>query len=107
MIIEPPSLTELFGLGASQDEQTVTFRKADLPTLTPRADNNGQQLFVGLFLVVMSRQRTITTPSGEILSAPGANLTYPREQSTVRISWWRIIPHATNQEYIYEVNIWS
>lgn len=106
MIIEP-SLTELFGIGATQTLETVTLSKADMPTLTASADNNGQQLFVGLFLAALTRQRAITTPTGEILEAPGAaKLTYPVEQSAVRIEWWRIIPHLTRQEYIYTLDIW-
>jgi hypothetical protein len=107
MIIEP-SAAELFGSGTRQDALTVTFRKADLPTLTASATNNGQQLFVGLFLAVLTRQRAITTPTGEILKAPGGErLTYPVEQSAIRLEWWRIVPHFRSQEYIYTLDIWS
>lgn len=107
MIINPPSLTDLFGSGASQDAQSVTFKKADLPTLTANATNNGQQLFVGLFLAAFARQRAITTPTGEILKAPGGEvLTFPEEQSSIRIRWWRIIPYSDREEYIYELEIW-
>lgn len=45
-----PSLTDVFGSGATQTATTVTIAKADFPTLTASATNNGQQLFTAMLL---------------------------------------------------------
>lgn len=45
-----PSLTEIFGAGATQDANTITILKADLPGLTPTANNSAESLWVGIFL---------------------------------------------------------
>lgn len=45
-----PSLTDVFGPGATQTATTITIAKADLTGLTALATNNGQQLFAALLL---------------------------------------------------------
>lgn len=45
-----PSLTDVFGAGATQTATTITISKADLPGLTALATNNGQQIFSGILL---------------------------------------------------------
>lgn len=45
-----PSLTNVFGSGATQTLETVTLAKADMPTLTASATNNGQEIWVGILL---------------------------------------------------------
>jgi hypothetical protein len=100
------SLTDVFGPGATQTATTITIAKADLPGLTASPTNNGQQIFVALFLAALSRQQTITTPAGETLQAPcAANLTYPGEQSALKLALWRIFPDSS--EYVYTLDICS
>lgn len=45
-----PSITDVFGPGATQTIETVTLAKTDFPTLTASAVNNGQELWVGILL---------------------------------------------------------
>ena len=45
-----PSLTDVFGPGATQTVETFTIVKSDMPTLTASAANNGQELWVGILL---------------------------------------------------------
>lgn len=45
-----PSINDVFGPAATQTATTFTIAKADLPTLTPGPDNNGQELWVALLL---------------------------------------------------------
>jgi hypothetical protein len=45
-----PSLTDVFGPTATQTATTITIAKADFPTLTASATNNGQQLFTAMLL---------------------------------------------------------
>lgn len=45
-----PSLTTVFGPGATQTATTVTIAKADLPRLTAAANNTAESLLVGIML---------------------------------------------------------
>lgn len=45
-----PSLTDVFGPGATQTAATITLSKSDFPTLTASVTNNGQQLFTAMLL---------------------------------------------------------
>lgn len=56
-----PTLQEVFGLGATQTANTITIAKADLPGLTPAADNRAESLFVGIFL----RAKSYLTPANQ------------------------------------------
>ncbi len=47
-----PTLTEVFGSGASQNSTTLTIAKADLPGLTASANNTAESLVVGLVLLL-------------------------------------------------------
>ena len=49
------SLTDVFGANATQTADRFTIAKADLPTLTPAADNNGEQLLVGIILAAAAK----------------------------------------------------
>ncbi len=44
-----PTLTDVFGAGATQDATTLTIAKADL-NITPSATNTAESLFTALFL---------------------------------------------------------
>ncbi|GAB4209665.1 MAG: hypothetical protein Fur006_69630 [Coleofasciculaceae cyanobacterium] len=50
-----PSLTTVFGAGATQTATTLSIAKADLPTLAVAADNSAQQLFVAILLKVAEK----------------------------------------------------
>lgn len=54
-----PTLTEVFGAGASQTATTITISKADLPTLTASSTNTAQQLLVAILL----KARQVLTPA--------------------------------------------
>lgn len=43
-----PSLTDVFGTGATQDATTLTILKASLPGLTASANNTGEALLTGI-----------------------------------------------------------
>jgi len=45
-----PTITDVFGPGATQTATTLTILKSDLPTLTPVAANRGEQMFMGIVL---------------------------------------------------------
>ncbi|MBW4571603.1 MAG: hypothetical protein KME31_27375 [Tolypothrix carrinoi HA7290-LM1] len=45
-----PTLTQVFGAGATQTATTITIAKADLPGLTASATNRGESLLAGILL---------------------------------------------------------
>jgi len=45
-----PTIVDVFGPGATQTLTTITILKSDLPTLTPAANNRGDQMFMGIIL---------------------------------------------------------
>lgn len=45
-----PTLQTIFGAGASQTSTQIIINKADLPGLTPAANNRADQLLVGVLL---------------------------------------------------------
>lgn len=45
-----PTLQEIFGANATQNETTVTISKADLTGLTPSATNSAESLYVAISL---------------------------------------------------------
>ncbi|MEH2351933.1 hypothetical protein [Nostoc sp.] len=49
------TLVEVLGQGASQTATTLTILKADLPRLTPSANNTPESLLVGILLKAQSR----------------------------------------------------
>lgn len=49
-----PTLTDIFGTGATQDLSTITIQKSALAAkgLTPSANNNAESLLVALLLIM-------------------------------------------------------
>ncbi len=45
-----PTLTQVFGAGATQTATTITITKADLPGLTASASNRAESLLIGILL---------------------------------------------------------
>jgi hypothetical protein len=45
-----PTLTQVFGAGATQDATTITILKADLPGLTASANNRAESLLTAILL---------------------------------------------------------
>lgn len=45
-----PTLQQVFGASATQTATTVTINKADLPTLTPSANNTAESLLIAILL---------------------------------------------------------
>jgi len=66
-----PSLQDILGPGATQDATTITILKADLPGLTPAANNNGEQIFAG----VVRRARVYLTEANQETN-PDQNITF-------------------------------
>ena len=56
-----PTLQQIFGTGATQTATTITIVKADLPGLTPAADNRAEPVFVGILL----RAKSFLTPANQ------------------------------------------
>ncbi|NWF58116.1 MAG: hypothetical protein HXY43_02045 [Fischerella sp.] len=55
-----PTLTEVFGGGATQTATTITINKSDLPRLTASANNSAESLLVGILLkakIALSKNR--------------------------------------------------
>jgi hypothetical protein len=52
-----PTLTDIFGAGATQDENTITIQKSSLPRLTPSANNTAESLLTG---IVLKAQTSLT-----------------------------------------------
>ncbi|WP_414530808.1 hypothetical protein [Nodularia chucula] len=48
------TITQVFGPGASQTATTITIAKADLPGLTPGANNTPESLLAGIALKAQS-----------------------------------------------------
>jgi hypothetical protein len=53
-----PTITDVFGPGATQTATSITILKSDLPTLTAIDTNRGEQLFMG---IVLRAQQNLTT----------------------------------------------
>ncbi|HEY9672244.1 MAG TPA: hypothetical protein V6D11_12420 [Waterburya sp.] len=49
------SINDIFGANATQTADRFTITKSDLPTLTPKADNNGEQLLVAVILAAAAK----------------------------------------------------
>jgi|SRR6476469_4156327 len=66
-----PTIQQVFGPGATQDADSITILKADLPGLTAAANNNGEQLFAG----VVNRARIYLTEANQA-SNPDQSITF-------------------------------
>lgn len=44
------SLNQLFGKGATQDDEYLVIQKSDLPGLTPNANNTAESLLAGIII---------------------------------------------------------
>lgn len=53
-----PTLTEVFGAGATQDETTITIPKGNLPGLTAAAQNTAESIIAGLCLLLTTTLST-------------------------------------------------
>ena len=60
-----PTLQEIFGAGATQDLDSITILKADLPGLTATLDNRSESLLVGILL----KAKSFLTPEAFDLNA--------------------------------------
>lgn len=45
-----PTLQDIFGINATQNETTITLNKADLTGLTPSATNTAESLYIAISL---------------------------------------------------------
>lgn len=81
-----PSLTDVFGSGATQTATAITTQKSDLPTLTAAADNTGQALLVAILL-----------KAKENLS-PAARETNPDIKVTIEYNGQTIFPIANSTD---------
>ncbi|MEL6555474.1 MAG: hypothetical protein AAFQ63_18740 [Cyanobacteria bacterium J06621_11] len=57
-----PSLTDVFGAGATQDATTITIQKANLPGLTPATENSAESI---LAAIGVQAKTTLTQASFE------------------------------------------
>lgn len=55
-----PTLTEIFGAGATQTATQLTVNKADLPGLTASATNTAESLLVGILLKAKEKLTTVS-----------------------------------------------
>lgn len=86
-----PTLTEVFGAGARQDEATLTIAKADLATvgLTPSANNSAESQIVAILLLAKinlttTRQESNPEQSVTIDDGFGSEQLVPRNNNTYR-----------------------
>lgn len=80
-----PSLTDVFGAGATQTATTVTIAKADLPGLTAAATNNGQQILAGILLragIKLTPTNRTSDPDIKITIDYGGQTIFPIAGST-------------------------
>lgn len=99
-----PSLTDVFGAGATQTATTITIAKADLPGLTASATNNGQQLLAGILLKAAAKltaaNRTsdpdvkITIDYGGQTIFPIAGTTNLDRQDSYSVLLYKQVPRA-------------
>lgn len=80
-----PTLTEVFGAGATQDANTITISKADLTGLTATANNRAEALFVAILLKAQAFLNTTNQ---------GAD---PDRSVTVEDSFPQIVTRGENQ----------
>ena len=74
------SINDVFGAGASQTASAFTISKADLPTLTPKADNNGEQLLVAVILSAAAKLTDVnrtTNDDQRVTISYGGQTVYP------------------------------
>lgn len=72
------TLEQLFGVNAAQDSQLVSINKADLPLLTPSANNTAESLLAASLLKAFENfQGQLTDPNGNKITDPqGNSITY-------------------------------
>jgi hypothetical protein len=72
------TLEQLFGVNAVQDSQLFSINKADLPLLTPSANNTAESLLAALLLKAFENfQGQLTDPNANKITDPqGNSITY-------------------------------
>jgi len=97
-----PTLANIYGPSVAQSAETVTLTKADYPSLTAKADNTGESIFVATFLEAAKFltpaaqaadpdiQITINPVAQEDLTRNGSN--YVRHSYTVTFD----VPNVAN-----------
>ena len=95
-----PTLTEVFGAGATQTATQITILKADLPGLTASANNTAESLLVG---VLLKAKQKLTTASYDANIEQGITITTPdfNAQSLVTRN------NAQYRQYIENVNFYK
>ncbi|HEY9608944.1 hypothetical protein [Allocoleopsis sp.] len=74
------SITDIFGPGASQTAANFTIAKSDLPTLTAKPDNNGEQLLVAIILAAANKLTDANRTNNDdqrVTLAYGGQTVYP------------------------------
>lgn len=90
-----PTLQQILGADATQDANTITIQKADLPGLTASANNRAESLLVAMLLKAMSYlnqanfdantdQSLLITQTFQSLTTRGTD-TYRRTDLTVAL----------------------
>ncbi|MGI2909502.1 hypothetical protein [Tolypothrix sp. VBCCA 56010] len=88
------TLAQCFGESATQNNETLTIYKSDLPGLTPDAENRAEQLLAALFLKLLEEfSGSLNDPQGQKITDPqGQTITYDNSllYSKLKLFAWRI-----------------
>lgn len=87
------TLQQLFGANADQTATALTITKADLPGLTPAADNRAEQLLVAILLQAWSEfEGMLVDESGEaVIDESGQRIKYDQRNlyKKLNLSFWK------------------
>lgn len=84
------TLQQLFGSNATQDSQSLTIRKSDLPLLTPSANNRAEQLLVAILLQAWYEfEGLLVDDQGEVVvDETGEAIGYDQRELYEKLTVW-------------------
>ena len=84
------TLQQLFGANATQDGQTLTIHKTDLPRLTPKANNTAESLLVAILLQAWGEfEGLLVDETGEaVVDETGDALGYDHRDLYEKLNVW-------------------
>lgn len=89
-----PTITQVFGAGATQSGSSITILKSDLEAvgLTPSASNTAESLLTAIFLIArasLSQANFESNPDQSIVIAPGFDSIVQRDDGAGGIASYR------------------
>ncbi len=84
------TLQQLFGVNATQDNQSLVIRKGDLPKLTPSANNTAESLLVAILLQAWYEfEGLLVDETGEaVVDETGEAIGYDQRKLYEKLNVW-------------------